>query len=94
MNALKRTPTNLKDSEILRTISLLNRGFLKRKGGKSTVHFTAEIPNAELLFHSIHTANQLSIYGAVSNWCEEFAQRTWNEKESTSEKFAAKENEQ
>ena len=40
------------------------------------------------------TANQLSIHGAVSSWCEEFAQKTPNQKESTSEKFVAKENEQ
>ena len=28
--------------------------------------------NTELVFRIIHTVNQLSIYGAVSNWCEHF----------------------
>ena len=41
----------------------------------------------------MHSANQLSIYGAVSSWCEEFGQRP-NEKEPTSERFVAKEKEQ
>ena len=49
--------------------------------------------NTELLFRTIHSANQVSICGAVSSWCEEFGQRP-NEKESTSERFVAKENEQ
>ena len=40
-----------------------------------------------------HPANQLSIYGAVSSWCEEIGQKP-NEKELTSERFVAKENEQ
>ena len=34
------------------------------------------------------------MYGAVSSWCEEFAQRTPNQQESIAEKFAAEENEQ
>ena len=28
--------------------------------------------NTELLFRIIHSVNQLSIHGAVSNWCEQF----------------------
>ena len=47
----------------------------------------------ELLSRSIHAANQLSIHGAVSNWCEEFG-RTPCEKEDTSDKCATKENEE
>ena len=30
------------------------------------------LQNTELLFRIIHSANQLSIHGAVSNWCEQF----------------------
>ena len=46
-------------------------------------------------FRTIHAANQLSIYGAVSSWCEEFAQRIPNQKESMFGKVrGAKENEQ
>ena len=72
----------------------MSRGILKRKGRRCTIHFNADSSNTELLCRTIHPANQLSIYGAVSSWCEEFAQRTPIQKESTSEKFAAKENEQ
>ena len=46
-----------------RGISALNRGVLKREGGRCTIHFTAEVSNTELLFRTIHSANQLSIYG-------------------------------
>ena len=66
----------------------------EKKSGRCTIHFHADSSNTELLFRTIHAANQLSIYGAVSSWCEEFAQRTPNQKESISEKFVAKENEQ
>ena len=46
------------------------------------------------LFRTIHSANQFSIYEAVSSWCEEIAQRIPNQKELTLEKSVAKENEQ
>ena len=52
----------------------MNRGFLKRKGGICPVHFNAESSSAELLFRTIHSANQLSIYGAAASWCEDLAQ--------------------
>ena len=29
--------------------------------------------NTELLYRTLHTANQLSIYGAVAGWCEDFS---------------------
>ena len=41
-----------------------------------------------------HSANQLSIYGAVSSWCEELAQWILGQNDLTVEKSAAKENEQ
>ena len=44
--------------------------------GKETTQFNAD---AELLFRIIHSVNQLSIYGAVSNWCEQYGLRA-NEK--------------
>ena len=34
------------------------------------------------------------MYGAVSSWCEEFGQKTPNQKKLTSERFVAKRNEQ
>ena len=60
---------------------------------EDTIHFNAGASNTELLFRTIHSANQISIYGAVSSWCEEFGQRP-DEKDPTSERFVAKENEQ
>ena len=54
------------------------------------MHFTADA--SQLLFRTIHLANQLSIYGAVSSWFEEFGLRP-NERELTSERFVIKENE-
>ena len=75
-------------------ISAVNRGILKRKGGRCTIHFIADSSNSELLFRTIHSANQLSIYGAVSRWCEELAQWIRGQNELTVEKSVAKENEQ
>ena len=59
---------------IFRGISALDGGVLKRKSGRCTIHFTAESSIAELLFRTIHSANQLSIHGAVASWCEKLAQ--------------------
>ena len=42
------------------------------KNNRDTIHFTADASNTELLHRTIHSANQLSIYGAVAYWCEEF----------------------
>ena len=36
--------------------------------------------NTELLFRIIHFVNQLSIYGAVANWCEQFGLTEEDEK--------------
>ena len=57
---------------MFKRISALSRGFLKRKKGKDTIHFNRGSSNTELLFHTIHSVNQLSINGAVANWCEQF----------------------
>ena len=54
------------------SISALSRGILKLKKGKSTIHFNGHSMNTELLFQTIHSVNQLSIYGAVANWCHQF----------------------
>ena len=54
--------------------------------------FSREILNKWQMYHTLQC--EFSIYGAVSNWCDEFPQRTPNQEDSTMEKFAAKENEQ
>ena len=57
---------------VFKSISALSRGILKKKNGRDTIHFSADASNTELLFRIIHSVNQLSIYGAVSTWCEQF----------------------
>ena len=51
---------------VFKSISALSRGILKRKKDRDTMHFNADASNAELFFRTIHSANQLSIYAAVS----------------------------
>ena len=51
---------------------------------------TADASNTELLFQIIHTINQFSIYGAVSDWSGQLGQSP-NETELASEKFMTNE---
>ena len=51
---------------MFKNISPLARGILKRKNNRDPVHFTADASR------TIHSANQLGIYGAVVGWCDEF----------------------
>ena len=58
---------------IFRATTPLSRCDLKSKGhGKLSIHFTADYPTIETIFRIIVFANQLSLYGAVANMCEEF----------------------
>ena len=58
---------------IFRATTPLSRGELKSKGhGKLSTHFTTDYPIIETVFRIIVSANQLSLYGAVANMCEEF----------------------
>ena len=51
----------------------LSRGTLKSKGGeKLSIHFCADDGTIETVFGTIVSANQLSIYGAVSDGSEEY----------------------
>ena len=57
---------------IFRATTPLSRSKLKSKGhGKVSIHFTADYPTIETVFRIIVSANQLSLYGAVANMCEE-----------------------
>ena len=40
--------------------------------GWNIIHFNGDSSNAELLFRIMHPVNQLSVYGAVANWCQQF----------------------
>ena len=58
---------------VFRATSPLSRGTLKSKGGgKLSIHFCADGDTIETVFRAIISVNQLSIYGAVSDVCEEY----------------------
>ena len=55
------------------TSSPLSRGTLKSKGGgKLSIHFCADGDTIETVSRTIISVNQLSIYGAVSDLCDEY----------------------
>ena len=57
-----------------RATSPLSRGTLKSKGGgQLSIHFCADGDTTETVFRTIFSVNQLSIYGAVSDVCEEYS---------------------
>ena len=57
---------------VFRATSPLSRGTLKSKGGgKLSIHFCVDGDTIEIVFRTIISVNQLSIYGAVSDLCEE-----------------------
>ena len=59
---------------VFRSTSPLSRGVLKSKGGgKLSTHFCADEGTIETVFRTIISVNQLSIYGAVSDVCEEYS---------------------
>ena len=58
---------------VFRATSPLSRGTLKSRGsGKLSVHFCADGDTIETVFRTNISVNQLSIYGAVSDLCEEY----------------------
>ena len=58
---------------IFRATTPLSRCKLKSKGhGKLSLHFAADQETIETFFRIIVFANQLSLYGAVANMCEEY----------------------
>ena len=58
---------------IFRATSPLSRGVLKSKGGgKLSIHYCADHETIETVFRTIVSVNQLSLYGAVAEMCEEY----------------------
>ena len=56
-----------------RATSPLSRGALKSKGhGKLSIHYCADLETIETVFRIIISVNQLSLYGAVAEMCEEY----------------------
>ena len=57
---------------VFRATSPLSRGQLKSKGhGKLSIHYCADLETIETTFRIIISVNQLSLYGAVAEMCEE-----------------------
>ena len=58
---------------IFRAATPMSRGQLKSKGhGKLSIHFAADLVTIQTIFRIIVSANQLSLYGAVAEMCEEY----------------------
>ena len=49
--------------------SPLGHGIFKKKNKRDTNHFNGEYCNIDMLYSTVHSANQLCIYGAVTKWC-------------------------
>ena len=64
---------NFKDSQAS-SLSFQCAGsiFLKKKGGRCTIHFRGDPSNAELSFRTMNSASQLSFHGAVADWLSRF----------------------
>ena len=46
-----------------------------RSENQEEIPFTADSENIEFMLRTIHSTNQLSIYGAVSSWCDELVEQ-------------------
>ena len=79
---------------VFRASSALDRGFLKKAGGKGSVRSNGDTSSAKLLFRAINSANQLSIYGAVADWFSDLIQQIFGQSFSRMEESTAKVNEQ
>ena len=60
-------------------MSALNRGIMRRRKNKDSIHDYGESFNVDLLYRIMHSANQLCVYVAVTNWRETLG-RTESEK--------------
>ena len=58
---------------IFRATRPLSRGRLQSKGhGKLSIHYCADLETIKTVFRTIISVNQLSLYGAVAEMCEEY----------------------
>ena len=58
---------------VFRCTSPLSRGVLNSKGGGNfSIHYCADSGTIETVFRTIISVNQLSLYGAVAEMCEEY----------------------
>ena len=69
------------------------RGALKRKrGARPSIHYNADPATAQLLFRIVISINQISVYGAVADMCEELAQQISDHSSSSTGNPVAKVN--
>ena len=55
--------------------SAFERRDLKSKGcGKKSIHFNDSDKNIELILRTVISANQLSVYGAAADLCDELSE--------------------
>ena len=67
-----RTPHRTEYTHIFlvaRHVAQLFHLFTKREAGRNTIHFTADSGSIELMMRTNRSANEPSVYGAVSSWC-------------------------
>ena len=58
---------------VFRATSPLSRGVLKSKGGgKLSIHYCADQETIKTVFRTMTSVNQLSLYGAVAEMCEQY----------------------
>ena len=58
---------------VFRATSPLSRGQLKSKGGgKLSIHYCADLDTIKTVFRTVISVNQISLYGAVAEMCEEY----------------------
>ena len=75
------------DHPIFRVSSAFERGEQRSKGGdRKSVHFNGSDENIEFLLRTVISADQLSVYRAVADLCNELSEDFW-----ASEKLAAPE---
>ena len=58
---------------VFQATSPLSRGVLESKGGgKLSIHYCVDFATIETVFRTIISVNQLGLYGAVAEMCEEY----------------------
>ena len=57
---------------VCKSTSALSRGILQQRKGRCTIYFNEDFLNTRVLFQTVHCVNQLSVFGAVANWCYQF----------------------
>ena len=69
---------------VFRGTSTFERGSTQSKGvGQLSVHFSGDTDTIEVVLRTIISVNQLNVYGAVADMCDELASRNSDCSEST-----------